>query len=152
VNDRDRPGGAASEHATRRLSARAIPAQTLSGYTCPEPEATAIAESNLAAYKQAGCKVRRNWDARAPYVERIEGGHGAYVIGGGGLHRRFLDHLYRIVTRGGKKIYVAEPYGIDGEGLAELAELDRGGWYVQIGQTPLWYPGRTTPILMERRP
>jgi hypothetical protein len=111
-------------------------AKTLDGIGLPEAglTETEIAETNLAAYEAAGVRVRRNWDRRAPFVPPDMG-------------HDFLDHLYRLISSDGVTTYVSEPYGMDGESLEQLAQLRRdGGWRVWIGQFPLWYPGRTTPI------
>lgn len=111
-------------------------ARTLCGIALPEPEATALAARNLADYRDAGCRVRVGWDTRAPYIS------------GESLH--FLDHHYRITCPDRTKVYAVEPYGVESDDLIELARLCDAGWEVSIGQFPLWYPGRTTPILMRR--
>jgi hypothetical protein len=112
-------------------------AKTLCGIELPEPEATALAVANLAAYMAAGIKIRHGWGSRGPYD-----------LADIAPQLDFLDHTYRIVPRDRSVIYVAEPYGVSLEGLCELAGLAERGWGVCIGEHPLWYPGRTTPILM----
>jgi hypothetical protein len=111
-------------------------AKTLDGIALPEAGATEIAERNLALYRESGVRVRRGWDKYAPLDPDVNRHH-------------FLDHLYRLTdTKTSETTYVSEPYRV--WEFAELAKFEQEGWEVWIGQMPLWYPGRTTPIHFKR--
>ncbi len=121
-------------------------AKTLDGIAVDDMTATEAAEHNLAAFKDNGIRVARNWDRRAPFVEHL--GRGEWLI----RDRTLLDHLYRLRYPNGRVVYATEPYGLDESDLRDLGGLLDEGWSVRIGQMPLWYPGRTTQVLIERRP
>jgi hypothetical protein len=116
-------------------------AATLAGVELGEPECTALAVRWLAGLKDAGYRVRRGWDSRGPYGDRLPD------------EQCWLDHLYRLYGPGPglDKVYVAEPYGLRSADLVELARLAGAGWYVWVCQESLWYPGRTTQVCLQRR-
>lgn len=99
-----------------------------------------MVEENLAIEKEAGWKVTWHWNTKGPYGKGIDEAYGQF---------HFLDHLY-MLKKDGRTIYCSEPYGLDSEDIVELARLIEEGWQVSIGQAPLWYPGRTTQILIRR--
>ena len=85
-------------------------------------------------------QVRSRWDRQAPFAD----GHELIP------YRRGLDHLYRLYADG-HKIYVTEPYDIDGEAITTFAELIAQGWDVRIlPRAAIWYPDHTTAVWCQR--
>lgn len=93
-------------------------------------------------------RVLDNWDGNAPDRCLERHGGGSWTIS---MRRRWIDHPYRLRDSDGRMIYAAEPYGLDEDDLEDLAGLVSEGWDVWIGLTPIWYPGRTTQVLVRRR-
>lgn len=66
---------------------------------------------------------------------------------------RVLDHPRRWTDREGRPVVTAEPYGQDGESLADLLrELAELGLTVLVDGRSPYYPGSTILILMRRKP
>lgn len=59
----------------------------------------------------------------------------------------WIDHAYRVRLPDGRWCYVAEPYSLDTEALADLAYLAANGWHVTV---TAWrarhYPGHTVAV------
>ncbi len=112
-------------------------AKTLCGVELSSPAETEIAERNLALTREHYW-VRRLWDRRSPVGEDADFEH-------------WTDHPYRLIPRkGGQTIDVSEPYGLTEDDFRRFLELEEEGWRAWIGQTPLWFPGRTTPVCLRR--
>jgi hypothetical protein len=62
---------------------------------------------------------------------------------------QWADHPYRVRGRDGRWTYVAEPYSIHADDLADLACLEAQGWRVFISaEYARHFPGRTTAIMI----
>ncbi|MBA2756902.1 MAG: hypothetical protein H0U37_05615 [Chloroflexi bacterium] len=60
---------------------------------------------------------------------------------------RWVDHACRIRLPDDRWCYVAEPYSLDTEALADLAYLAANGWRVTVtAERALHYPGRTVAV------
>jgi len=58
---------------------------------------------------------------------------------------RFVDHRYSYIDKTGKKVYVAEPYGLTDDDLeAILSYAD--DWRIDIHASGWWSPGHTVRI------
>jgi hypothetical protein len=99
---------------------------------------TEMAKENREVFKAEGIRVVAGWNSKSPYGDLI------------GKDFHFLDHLY-MLKYGNYVTYCSEPYGLEAEDLIELAFLTTDGWDVSIGQLPIWYPGRTTQIMIRKR-
>lgn len=65
--------------------------------------------------------------------------------------RRVLDHRRRWIDRDGVALLTAEPYGADGDELAELvAELAALGLRLDVGARSPYYPGSTVLLTIRR--
>lgn len=66
---------------------------------------------------------------------------------------RWLDHPYRLVNPGtGEVVWVTEPYGIELDDIAELAQLRDEGWDVSLNANyAMHYPGWTIAVWIRRK-
>ncbi len=64
----------------------------------------------------------------------------------------WMDHPYKLLPPKGEHVFVAEPYGLSGPGLANLAQLSKAGWRIAVRpDLALHYPGRTVAIWVRRQ-
>lgn len=95
-----------------------------------QARAKAIRENQLKIW---GYKRREHWDKSGP-------------INLDKNREPWVDHPYRLY-RDGKKWYVSEPYNLDSEGCAALANLEERGWDVHITSwQATHFPGHTLAI------
>ncbi len=60
---------------------------------------------------------------------------------------RWVDHACRVRLPDGRWCYIAEPYALDTEALADLAYLTENGWRVSVtAERARHYPGRTLAV------
>jgi len=87
---------------------------------------------------EAGVKITPTWGARSPAPP---------------MNRpRWVDHAYRR-RRDGRTEYIAEPYHLDPDDIADLHRLGQDGWDVWItAQSARHYPARTLVVSLTRRP
>jgi hypothetical protein len=72
---------------------------------------------------------------------------GAYMV----RDRHWLDHLYRLWLRDGRTVYVAEPYDLGRDDLADLEQLRGDGWCVSIDGRGA-HNETTVRVMIERKP
>jgi len=111
-----------------------------------DPEARRLVRERVGYLRDSGWKLRTGWDRKAP-CGVVECGGGSYYIEGADP---LLDHLYRLASPEGEKVYVSEPYWLHEEELREIGRsLD--DWNVLVSSTKaLWYPGHTVAVHFTR--
>lgn len=72
--------------------------------------------------------------------------NGAYAV----RHRHWLDHLYRLRRHDRSVVFVAEPYDLDEDDLADLEQLRADGWRVSLDGRGFHHE-TTLRVLIERR-
>ena len=94
---------------------------------------------NEAIVKARGFRRVEGWDQHRPnYPGRSLDEQHAYD---------WEAHCYMLKHKRVPTVYVSEPYDLESEDFAELAELVKDGWHVQITEgLALYYPGHTIPI------
>lgn len=66
-----------------------------------------------------------------------------------GWHPNWIDHSYRYRDHTGAMTYIAEPYDVGEDTLADLAWLSQHGWTVAVsGAAARHYPGHTVAIVI----
>ena len=64
-------------------------------------------------------------------------------------HFPLLDHRAVWVDREGRRVFTAEPYGIDTDELADFTrETEALGLRVRVSDRSAWYPGRTKLLVV----
>lgn len=94
-------------------------------------------------HESAGPRTARGWHARIGPLPVLNARHGLPV----NAAPRWVDHAYRVRLEDGRWCYVAEPYSLDGDALADIAHLIAAGWDVSL---TAWrarhYPGHTLAV------